>query len=172
MNRTLNNPMLFFSLASSSRCDSEVQKILFQSLYGRPNNLVAVEDIAHFFSQPKQFPQSITCPPLWIFNGQIKQLEHSLEGFLEAIMISSLEGPCGALELASDVAELFVYREGEPAAVFESFVDERFHLMSEFTISIISCRVLASSTPRERLPIRGLMLIIESNSIHSNLGFS
>ena len=112
------------------------------------------------------------CSPLWIFNRKIKQLEHSLECFLEAIVISSLEGPCRALELAPNIAELFGYREGEPPAVFESFVDQGFHRMRESTISIISCRVLSSSTPRERLPIRGLMLIIESNSIHSDLGFS
>ena len=106
----------------------------------------------------------MACSPLWVFDSKIKQLEDTLKCFLEAVVVASLERSRRALELATNVTELFVDGEGEPAVVFESFMYERFHWMSESTISMISCRASSSSTPRERLPMRGLMLIIESNS--------
>ena len=89
----------------------------------------------------------MVCPPLWIFDRKIKQLEHAFKCFFEAVVISSFESSRCPLELATNVAELFEDRKREPAIVFESFVDQRFHWMSESTIATISCRVPSSSTP-------------------------
>jgi hypothetical protein len=107
--------------------DAEVQKVFFQSLDRSPDDAVAVKDIADLFTQAKQFSQPARSSPLRIFDGQIQKLEHPLKSLFKPIGVATLEGSGSALKLASDVAELFVDREGEPAAVFEGFVYQRFH---------------------------------------------
>src|SRR6266550_6439887 len=51
-----------FSTVCSSR-DAEVKEVLLQRLDWRSKHVVAVEDVAHLFAQPKEFPESAGCSP-------------------------------------------------------------------------------------------------------------
>jgi hypothetical protein len=108
--------------AESSGGNSEIEEVHLQRVDGRSKDLVAMKDIAHFFSQSKQFSQPVVLPPLWIVDSQIEQLQHSLKRVFEAFTIFLLERSGGTLKLASDIAELFKDGEGKPAAPSKLFV--------------------------------------------------
>lgn len=67
-----------------------------------------MEDVTHLFSKAQKLPQPAFCSPLRILDCQIQKLQHSLEGVFKAFMVSSLKSPRRALELAPDIAELFI----------------------------------------------------------------
>lgn len=110
------------SPVGSSR-NSEVEEVFLERFDGGAEDFAAVEDVAHFFAQPKQFPEACPSSPFRILDCEVKQLEHSLKSAFEARVVSTFECSRCALEFASDVAELLVDREGEPAAVAKTFVD-------------------------------------------------
>src|SRR2546427_3708990 len=95
-----------FSTVCSSG-DAEIKEVLLQRLDWRSKHVVAMEDVAHLFAQPKEFPESAGCSPPRVLDRKIQKLKHSLKCLFEAFAVSALERSCCAFELASDIAQLF-----------------------------------------------------------------
>jgi len=128
--------------------------------------LIAPEKIIQqSLPQPGQFMEAAAMPG--IIDRQGEKLEGTLErhaAVLGIVLITPVQGP---FDLASDIGELFHQRKFQPAPRGQlSMLNTQDRTLLPTTLRIFS-RTAGSSTPRDRWPREGRILIMESNSIRS-----
>lgn len=152
------------------RGDCEVEKIFAERGSFTPSIAVAPEESAELFPRPEHLaaPRS---PPAVVGGRQVEQLEAAVHGCVTTIGAAGLVRPDRAVHFAPNVRELLDQGQRFPPARGKAGVPPGrccHYFTRPFTIRRMVSRNPASSTPRERFPRDGRMLIIESYSIQSS----
>lgn len=157
-------------LSQHGRRMTEAVEVLAPASVRRPEQIVPEEIIQEGFPQSGQLCE--TLPVAGIVDRQPEKFECPVErpeAVFGIVLFPPREGP---LDLAPDVGQLDDERERVPTPRGQVAMLGAHGVMSLSTISMIFALIAGSSTPRERFPWEGRMLIIESNSTRSGMASS
>jgi len=161
----LNNCSAAGSAPFQRRGIGKSKEIASPAFLCRAELIVPKKKIKQSFPQSGQFFESMPMPG--IGDRQIQELESPEKSPLTVLRIPFVAPVQGSLDLAPDIGQLEHQGKTVPSARRQRRMLNVAHFISSATTSTIFSRILWSSTPRERFPCEGRILMTESNSIRS-----